>query len=82
MTIDPTSHCGWNYGKGPLVLVNLHVVSPDLTGDGYINISDVGLFSENFFGEYHESADLMPDGTLDLADVALLARGLGQGCSA
>ncbi len=60
--------------------LSLMVNSPDLNGDGVVNLADVNMFSEVFFGAYDFSADYFPDGVVDLADVAGMAQGLGASC--
>ncbi len=54
--------------------------SSDITGDGVVNLADVGLFSGVLFGAYDFSADFFADGTMNLADVGRMALGLGAAC--
>ena len=54
--------------------------SPDIDGDGMVNIIDVALFAENFFNQYDFRSDLHRNGRLDLLDVGVLAEGLGRSC--
>ncbi len=54
--------------------------SADLNGDGVVNLIDVGIFSESFYGEYSHAADFFHDGALNLADVGRLASGSGAQC--
>ncbi len=58
----------------------LYVTSADLNGDGQVNLSDIGRFSEYFFGTYDFAADFNYDGQLNLADVGRLAVGVGTSC--
>jgi len=66
--------------SGQYPQLNIWVNSADMNGDGTVNIVDVSNFSEHYFGTYDFSADYFPDGVLNLADVVLLALGLGQSC--
>ena len=54
--------------------------SPDITGDGIVNLADVGLFSAILFGEYDFAADFFSDGVMNLADVGRMASGIGKSC--
>jgi hypothetical protein len=54
--------------------------SCDLTGDGNVNLSDIGLFSQDFYGAYNFRSDFIFDGILNLSDIGLLAQGNGSGC--
>ncbi len=54
--------------------------SADVNGDGSVNLSDVGMFTSSFFGDYSFSADFMADGVLNLSDVGFMASGLGTSC--
>lgn len=54
--------------------------SADITGDGNVNLSDIGLFSQDFYGTYNFRSDFVFDGTLNLSDIGLLAQGNGASC--
>lgn len=54
--------------------------SPDISGDGMVNLQDVGLFAMNLFGTYDFRSDLSRDGQINLADLGQLALGLGGAC--
>ena len=60
--------------------VQLRFNSADIDGDGYINLTDVTVFSTDFYDTYHYRSDFHWDGLLDLADVAKMASGLGHDC--
>lgn len=60
--------------------VPLRFNSADINGDGMVNLVDVAYFSSDYFGEYSYRSDFYWDGVLSLADVGLLAQGLGQSC--
>lgn len=53
-------------------------VSPDITGDGIVNLSDIGTFAQFFYGGFNPSADFNFDGVLNLADIGILA--VHNGC--
>jgi len=54
--------------------------SADITGDGNVNLSDIGLFSQDFYGAYNFRSDFIFDGVLNLSDIGLLAQGNGASC--
>ena len=60
--------------------VLLRINSADISGDGRVNLADVGMFAENFFGEYHYRSDFFWDGVLNLSDLGMMATGIGRNC--
>lgn len=58
----------------------LYFNSADMNGDGAVNLADVGLFSNVFYGVYDFSADFVADGAMTLPDVGRLAQGAGTAC--
>ncbi len=52
--------------------------SPDMNADGIVNLGDVALFANAFFGTYSPCADYNVDGVLDLVDLGILAQHLGH----
>lgn len=60
--------------------LDLRFNSPDLNGDGNVNLTDVPLFSAAFNGTPTFAADLHADGSVNLADVPVLARSIGARC--
>ncbi len=80
------------YSEAPvLVLVNgspltsnnglpLKFNSPDINGDGSVNLTDVAYLSVDYFAGYFFRSDFNGDGTLNLSDIALLARHYGAQC--
>ena len=54
--------------------------SADISGDGIVNLADVGLFSGILFGAYDFAADFFADGQMNLADVGRMALGVGTSC--
>ncbi len=54
--------------------------SPDINGDGFVNLADVGLFAIYLSGPYNFAGDFFADGNIDLADVGRLALGISTSC--
>ena len=54
--------------------------SPDMNGDGSFNLADMGMFSTDFYGEYHFRSDFFRDGAINLSDVGQLATSFGANC--
>ena len=66
--------------NGPYLRPGILFNSPDINGDGSVNLADVGLFSTDFHGEYSFRSDFHWDGVLNLSDVGRLATGMGSTC--
>lgn len=77
---NANTHALVNCEPGNNAPMPLHFTSADISGDGTVNLADVGMFSSRFFGDYDSSADFWHDGQLNLADVGRLAQGLGVSC--
>lgn len=60
--------------------VALRMNSADISGDGAVTLTDVGIFSSIFYGAYSYAADFNNDGVMSLSDVGLLASGVGGAC--
>ena len=60
--------------------IPLQVNSPDINGDGYMNLLDVRVFVGDLWGAYHLRSDLSRDGLVNLADVPLLIEYMGDRC--
>lgn len=60
----PEIYCAWNLDFG------LMVNSPDLTGDLLVNLADLTLFAQDFFGPYNYRSDLQWNGHIDLSDLS------------
>lgn len=60
--------------------LNLNFNSPDINGDGLVNIPDLALFAQNLFGDYDFRSDLYRDGVINLSDVGRFTLGLGSAC--
>lgn len=56
----------------------LTMVSPDMNGDGAVNLIDVTLFTSVFYGAYSFTADFNCDGAVNLIDVTFLATHIGH----
>ncbi|RKX28770.1 MAG: hypothetical protein DRP71_17015 [Verrucomicrobia bacterium] len=55
--------------------------SPDLNGDGGVNLTDVQIFAGDFFAVgYAFRADLFFDNIVNLSDLPRLAAAIGAGC--
>lgn len=83
---DPTSgeQCVVMINGGALVGSNLDILfnSPDLSGDGVVNLTDMTLLgpSLQLGAPYSYAADLYYDGTVNLSDMVLFANGIGTSC--
>jgi hypothetical protein len=60
----------------PHILVN----SPDLNGDGMVNMADIPPFADDFHGSYAFRSDFQWDGVINLSDVTRFAASLGESC--
>lgn len=60
--------------------LQLRINSADINGDLTVNLSDVTLFTTDFYGSYNYRSDFHWDGVLDLSDVVKMATGLGRSC--
>jgi hypothetical protein len=56
------------------------VVSVDMTGDLFVNLADVGVFSAALNGAYNACADFNSDGFVNLADVGVFSAHIGHHC--
>jgi hypothetical protein len=64
----------------PPSLLDFHLNSPDLNGDGAVNLIDFSIFSENYFGLYDYAYDFRWDGTINLSDLAFFSQSYGSEC--
>ncbi len=65
---------------GPSVL-SIQFNSPDINGDGLVDLADVSLFAQDFYsGTASYRSDFVWDGVLSLSDVGAFAQNLGAGC--
>ncbi|MBU8871291.1 MAG: hypothetical protein KOO60_10555 [Gemmatimonadales bacterium] len=61
-------------------LSSLRMNSPDMNGDGVVNLLDVGLYASVYWEGYSYAADFHWDGLLNLTDVSILAQHFGHSC--
>lgn len=54
--------------------------SPDLNGDGVVDLADIEGFAADYGAANACRSDLWNDGTVDLNDLSLLARSLDAQC--
>ena len=58
--------------------ITMTITSPDISGDGTVNLTDVSLFAAAFFGPYSPCSDFNMDGVMNLVDLGYLAQHLGH----
>lgn len=58
----------------------LHHNSPDINGDGVVNLVDVSLFAQDFAAGYVFRSDFFRDGIVNLSDLGKLAVAMGRNC--
>jgi len=80
------------HSQGPvLVMVNgshincppelpLKFNSPDINGDGFVNLQDIAILSGDFYTGYNFRCDLNGDGNLNLQDIPIFAQHYGAQC--
>jgi hypothetical protein len=82
-------HTDPNNGERTRIYINGHVTpqqfnvqfnSPDIDGNLVVNLSDVPPFAQDYFNPYNYRSDFHWNGVINLADVALLANGIGATC--
>jgi hypothetical protein len=54
------------------------VNSPDINGDGVVNLADIPLFTAAYFGGYSPCCDFNMDGVLNLLDIGYLSQHYGH----
>jgi hypothetical protein len=54
--------------------------SADINGDGTVNLTDGGFFTQILYGAYSYDADYNYDGTVNVSDAGFMANGLGATC--
>jgi hypothetical protein len=60
--------------------LNIRFNSADINADAVVDLLDVTLFVEDYFGDYQYRSDFNWDGELNLMDVVLLVKGIGRRC--
>ena len=89
--VNPLFAGGWSEGSTVVMIggIPLHPFpgflpishnSPDINGDLIVNLIDVSLFAQGYFGDYSFRIDLRYDGVINLADLSLFAQGMGAAC--
>lgn len=81
---------GWDEGASRVVVngmplgssegLTLNFNSPDLNGDGQVNLMDVTEFAQDYFSGYTFRSDLFRDGVPNLSDLGSLAEFMGKSC--
>ena len=74
---------GHPLGSNNGTVLSIDMNSPDMSADGWVGLTDVGLFAAALL-EYDFCADLVNPGVeplvIDLADVGRFANALDDGC--
>lgn len=87
--VDPLEAGGWSHGPTVVMISGYPIVngelpishnSPDLNCDLYVNLADIQIFAEDFYGGYTFRSDFHFDGELNLLDISLLAGAVGASC--
>jgi hypothetical protein len=60
--------------------LDIIMVSPDIDGNGNVNLSDVIFFTPYYYGDYSSHVDFHWDGVLNLSDVIVLAAHIAHDC--
>ena len=60
--------------------VRLGFNSPDINGDLTVNLTDVQIFTTDFYGPFDFRSDFYRDGSVNLSDLAEMAHAFGAGC--
>jgi hypothetical protein len=58
----------------------LNYNSPDINGDRYVNLSDLAVFSQDYYADFTFRSDFHRDGAINLSDVAVMASSMGISC--
>lgn len=61
-------------------VMDMRMNSPDINGDGEVNLSDIPPFAEDFYGAYAYRSDFVWDGLVNLSDLAELAKAMASSC--
>ncbi len=60
---------------------DMHAISPDINGDGVVNVSDTADFASLYSsGTYHKEIDFVYNGAIELSDVAYYTAAYGEQC--
>ena len=61
--------------------LDIYFNSPDLSGDGLVDITDIAMFAQDLFGAYSYRSDFNWDGAINLSDVSYMTTlGIGAEC--
>ena len=60
--------------------VNLSINSRDINGDLVVNLSDVQIFTADFYSEFQFRSDFFRDGMINLSDIVPLSYAVGAAC--
>lgn len=61
--------------------LDIYFNSPDLSRDGLVDITDIAMFAQDFFGAYSYRSDFNWDDAINLSDVSFMTtRGIGAEC--
>ena len=66
--------------NGHLISPDIVVNSPDVNGDLVTDLVDLSLFATDYFGDYAYRSDFFWDGTVNLADLPVMAQWYGCEC--
>jgi hypothetical protein len=87
--VEPLIAGGWSEGQTVVMIggiplesggLDLRHNSPDLDGNGFVNLSDVSDFAYDFYRDYAFRSDLFYDGEINLSDVPRLAQNFLADC--
>ncbi|HPF69819.1 MAG TPA: hypothetical protein PLQ13_04035 [Candidatus Krumholzibacteria bacterium] len=87
--VDPPLGGGWSTAGAvcyvhdeamPLAPLDLTFVSPDLNGDGRVDLSDAGPFAADLQGSYAVRSDLNADGVINISDAGIMSSAIGISC--
>lgn len=87
---NPLNAGGWTQGllfvmiNGNAITTNsglpIQFNSADISGDGSADLSDLGIFAQDYYGVYAFRSDFNGDGAVNLSDVGRMALGIGAEC--
>ena len=66
--------------RGSIIRPHILVNSPDINGDGAVNMPDIPPFADDFYGPYAFRSDFTYDGVINLSDVVRFVNSLGATC--
>ncbi len=60
--------------------LDLRANSADINGDGFVNLGDGGMFTQDLYLHYAYRSDFVWDGVINVSDAGLMAQALGAQC--